>query len=181
MASHEQTLEGYGVRLPYRLLPSSMHAVLWELRERVAREAFGASGAVQALVARATYGQECLGQHIPERRNRVVARQWPELGSVVGRHAHEFWPSVPLSAQLVVFRLGRLVRKCPCFGGEGGIRTHEPREGSPVFKTGAINRSATSPVHAGAAVELYPTGAVFGTQAASRRRRPRAGVPADPL
>ncbi len=30
-------------------------------------------------------------------------------------------------------------------GGEGGIRTHEPREGSPVFKTGAINRSATSP------------------------------------
>lgn len=30
-------------------------------------------------------------------------------------------------------------------GGEGEIRTHEPREGSPVFKTGAINRSATSP------------------------------------
>src|SRR6185437_6955261 len=30
-------------------------------------------------------------------------------------------------------------------GGEGGIRTHEPREGPPVFKTGAINRSATSP------------------------------------
>jgi hypothetical protein len=32
-------------------------------------------------------------------------------------------------------------------GGEGGIRTHEPREGPPVFKTGAINRSATSPRH----------------------------------
>jgi hypothetical protein len=31
------------------------------------------------------------------------------------------------------------------FGGEGGIRTHEPRKGSPVFKTGAFNRSATSP------------------------------------
>jgi hypothetical protein len=30
-------------------------------------------------------------------------------------------------------------------GGEGGIRTHGPREGTPVFKTGAINRSATSP------------------------------------
>lgn len=30
-------------------------------------------------------------------------------------------------------------------GGEGEIRTHEPGEGSPVFKTGAINRSATSP------------------------------------
>ena len=30
-------------------------------------------------------------------------------------------------------------------GGEGGIRTPETREGLPVFKTGAINRSATSP------------------------------------
>ena len=30
-------------------------------------------------------------------------------------------------------------------GGEGEIRTHGPREGTPVFKTGAINRSATSP------------------------------------
>ena len=30
-------------------------------------------------------------------------------------------------------------------GGEGEIRTHEPREGLPVFKTGAFNRSATSP------------------------------------
>ena len=31
-------------------------------------------------------------------------------------------------------------------GGEGEIRTHEPREGPPVFKTGAFNRSATSPL-----------------------------------
>jgi hypothetical protein len=31
-------------------------------------------------------------------------------------------------------------------GGEGEIRTHGTREGSPVFKTGAINRSATSPI-----------------------------------
>jgi hypothetical protein len=31
------------------------------------------------------------------------------------------------------------------FGGEGGIRTHGPRKGTPVFKTGAFNRSATSP------------------------------------
>jgi hypothetical protein len=31
------------------------------------------------------------------------------------------------------------------FGGEGEIRTHEPRKGLPVFKTGAFNRSATSP------------------------------------
>jgi hypothetical protein len=33
----------------------------------------------------------------------------------------------------------------PLFGGEGEIRTHESREGPPVFKTGAFNRSATSP------------------------------------
>ncbi len=30
-------------------------------------------------------------------------------------------------------------------GGESGIRTHDTREGMPVFKTGAINRSAISP------------------------------------
>jgi hypothetical protein len=30
-------------------------------------------------------------------------------------------------------------------GGEGEIRTHEPLAGLPVFKTGAFNRSATSP------------------------------------
>lgn len=29
--------------------------------------------------------------------------------------------------------------------GESGIRTHDTREGMPVFKTGAINRSAISP------------------------------------
>jgi hypothetical protein len=33
-------------------------------------------------------------------------------------------------------------------GGWGGIRTHETREGLPVFKTGAFNRSATHPVAA---------------------------------
>ena len=31
------------------------------------------------------------------------------------------------------------------FGGEGEIRTHEALANPPVFKTGAINRSATSP------------------------------------
>ena len=30
-------------------------------------------------------------------------------------------------------------------GGEGGIRTPDTLPGMPVFKTGAINRSATSP------------------------------------
>jgi hypothetical protein len=39
-------------------------------------------------------------------------------------------------------------------GGEGEIRTPEPREGLPVFKTGAINRSATSPNRAGDATRF---------------------------
>ena len=30
-------------------------------------------------------------------------------------------------------------------GGEGGIRTHGTLSRTPVFKTGAFNRSATSP------------------------------------
>ncbi len=34
---------------------------------------------------------------------------------------------------------------CPISGGGGGIRTHGPRERTPVFKTGAFNRSATPP------------------------------------
>ncbi len=32
-------------------------------------------------------------------------------------------------------------------GGEGGIRTPDTVSGMPVFKTGAINRSATSPAN----------------------------------
>src|ERR1700729_3495152 len=39
-------------------------------------------------------------------------------------------------------------RNCPATsesGGEGGIRTPDTLSGMPVFKTGAINHSATSP------------------------------------
>ena len=36
-------------------------------------------------------------------------------------------------------------------GGEGGIRTHEGLSPLPVFKTGAFNRSATSPLVMGLA------------------------------
>ncbi len=39
-----------------------------------------------------------------------------------------------------------LRRKSLSFGGEGGIRTHGGREPSRVFKTLALNRSATSPI-----------------------------------
>jgi hypothetical protein len=33
------------------------------------------------------------------------------------------------------------------FGGRGGIRTHGTLAGTPVFKTGALNHSATLPNH----------------------------------
>jgi hypothetical protein len=46
-------------------------------------------------------------------------------------------------------------------GGEGGIRTHGPREGTPVFKTGAFNRSATSPGDAECARKLLQRRHVF--------------------
>ena len=39
----------------------------------------------------------------------------------------------------------QMISNDPEDGGEGGIRTHEGREPLPVFKTGAFNRSATSP------------------------------------
>ena len=41
------------------------------------------------------------------------------------------------------------------YGGEGGIRTHGRVAPSPVFKTGAFNRSATSPLSAKAMKLLY--------------------------
>jgi hypothetical protein len=34
-----------------------------------------------------------------------------------------------------------------CHGGRGGIRTHGTLAGTPVFKTGALNHSATLPNH----------------------------------
>ena len=35
---------------------------------------------------------------------------------------------------------------CLFFGGEGGIRTHGTREGTPVFETGLFDHSSTSPI-----------------------------------
>jgi hypothetical protein len=50
----------------------------------------------------------------------------------VSRTQHPFW-SIP-----------RLLDS-KSTGGEGGIRTPDTLSGMPVFKTGAINHSATSP------------------------------------
>lgn len=48
--------------------------------------------------------------------------------------------AIPLRCQIKKPRKGAFL-----FGGGGGIRTHEARESLPVFKTGAIDHSATPP------------------------------------
>src|SRR5208282_4730917 len=53
-------------------------------------------------------------------------------------------------------------------GGEGGIRTPDTLSGMPVFKTGAINRSATSPRSAGY-LRLYGVLSCFGEIRLERR------------
>jgi hypothetical protein len=52
---------------------------------------------------------------------------------------------VQLEVQLELSWRGGVCEKSLIFGGEGEIRTHEALANPPVFKTGAINRSATSP------------------------------------
>jgi hypothetical protein len=47
-------------------------------------------------------------------------------------------------------------------GGEGGIRTPDTLSGMPVFKTGAINHSATSPREDNLKFISY-SAAVFGS------------------
>lgn len=49
------------------------------------------------------------------------------------------------------------------YGGESGIRTHGRFDPSPVFKTGALNRSAISPM----LLRLTPEG--IGCQAGDSR------------
>ena len=61
---------------------------------------------------------------------------------------------VQLKVQLSGVRREGQATKCLYFGGEGEIRTHESREGLPVFKTGAFNRSATSPALRGLNVDF---------------------------
>ena len=57
-----------------------------------------------------------------------------------------------MQASLDCSRVGRrrafgISLRCRLRGGEGGIRTPDTLSGMPVFKTGAINHSATSPMN----------------------------------
>ena len=52
-----------------------------------------------------------------------------------------YGPSFALRATEGILRLLRSAKN----GGEGGIRTHGDLSATPVFKTGAINHSTTSP------------------------------------
>src|ERR1700719_4613086 len=72
-------------------------------------------------------------------------------------------------------------------GGEGEIRTHGPRKGTPVFKTGAFNRSATSPTGNPSTIRLprHRPGELYATTRAGAAPLPRASMasnaPAPPL
>jgi hypothetical protein len=48
-------------------------------------------------------------------------------------------------------------------GGEGGIRTHGGRKPTPVFETGAIDHSATSPRFGGRLGGIYRSDASLAT------------------
>src|SRR5262249_45398329 len=72
-------------------------------------------------------------------------------------------------------------------GGWGGIRTHGGVAATPVFKTGALNRSATHPnqsfqsvvrCHSGTRQELRPFWTQIGPVPNSIRWRPFAGCSA---
>jgi hypothetical protein len=56
-------------------------------------------------------------------------------------------------------------------GGEGGIRTPDTLSGMPVFKTGAINRSATSPARTPIVEEQSVTGASSSLQQVKQDQR----------
>ena len=62
---------------------------------------------------------------------------------------------------------GGLLKKCVAKnGGSGEIRTHGGRKPSPVFKTGAFNRSATLPSY------FCLTSSLFAASLAANKRRP---------
>ena len=57
--------------------------------------------------------------------------------------------------------------------GQGGIRTHGTREGPPVFKTGAFNRSATCPNARAITVADRARVKKIAPRASRRHRQPR--------
>jgi hypothetical protein len=50
-----------------------------------------------------------------------------------------------VAVEITIFIMGMASKWFPKIGGSGEIRTHEQITPSPVFKTGAFNRSATLP------------------------------------
>src|ERR1700730_16188925 len=74
--------------------------------------------------------------------SRPGARSWPPMGCACGKDRRTGderevanLPRETVATQLILLD----------FGGRGGIRTHGTLAGTPVFKTGALNHSATLP------------------------------------
>jgi hypothetical protein len=101
--------------------------------------------------------------HRRPRGRRCTA--WGRRGSLV-LHRGGLSPPTPCrspGAQLIDY-----------YGGEGGIRTHGRVAPAPVFKTGAFNRSATSPEGGNSAPPMLPKLAPPGGILAPGPRAPAA-------
>ena len=70
------------------------------------------------------------------RKNRLAAEIIGGGGGIVADATLARWAST----EPATFESTRIIH-----GGGGGIRTHGPLAGSPVFKTGALGRYATPP------------------------------------
>ena len=102
---------------------------------------------------------DAIGQRARQRRIERQGRGW-QRRAASGCTLYDLSDSTRLSAsaridvsnrasgaaraEVRVRSCGRVARRRTCYG-QGGIRTHGTREGPPVFKTGAFNRSATCP------------------------------------
>jgi hypothetical protein len=75
------------------------------------------------------------------RRGAVVAKNAPDELDI----QQPPYPGHPRHGEEAHHEIDRFSSAPAMFGGEGEIRTRDPRKGMPVFKTGAFNRSATSP------------------------------------
>ena len=74
-------------------------------------------------------------------RNDVVCQGPDRVGVVVPR-----WLKSGLYVRLcAASKISKNINDINDFGGRGGIRTHGTLAGTPVFKTGALNHSATLP------------------------------------
>ena len=116
----------------------------------------GFLGSGSTLIAANRVGRICYGSELEPRYVDVAVRRWqrhtgdkavhgPAPASILRRSLFHPAPGVspPISQLYIVTR--KMLPQRRLNGGRGGIRTPDTLSGTPVFKTGAINHSATLP------------------------------------